>query len=208
MFCKKCGKQINEDAVFCPFCGCTTSSSESKEKDTERKIGVVSGNVRGEDTMSKPSAHTVKHGNRKLFIFAIIIIVLASLFYIHNSSVEKKLKGYWTASYTYDGYEYINQLEFKESGSGLSAVSSIIVKDDNQDIVYSEGSSFSGSVVIDESNSTIQIENGEMGTMYLHYRKDGSKFNIILDEYWCNGGDPFVENYKYAGVVRYEKSKK
>lgn len=33
MFCKKCGKEIGEDAVFCSYCGTLTSS----EKDTDYK---------------------------------------------------------------------------------------------------------------------------------------------------------------------------
>lgn len=31
MFCDKCGKQINDNAAFCPHCGCSMSGDNSKD---------------------------------------------------------------------------------------------------------------------------------------------------------------------------------
>ena len=30
MYCKKCGKEINDDAAFCPYCGNAAGSSENR----------------------------------------------------------------------------------------------------------------------------------------------------------------------------------
>ena len=32
MFCSKCGKEINDEAVVCIHCGCPTSNYEKKTK--------------------------------------------------------------------------------------------------------------------------------------------------------------------------------
>lgn len=32
MFCSKCGKEINDEAYVCPFCGCLTGKNASPQK--------------------------------------------------------------------------------------------------------------------------------------------------------------------------------
>ena len=34
-FCSKCGKEINDEAVVCPACGCPTSKFDRKEQRNE-----------------------------------------------------------------------------------------------------------------------------------------------------------------------------
>ena len=36
MFCKKCGKEIFDEAVICPQCGCATENSAPVQKKTEQ----------------------------------------------------------------------------------------------------------------------------------------------------------------------------
>ncbi len=31
MYCKTCGQQINDEAVICPHCGCSTNNEKQKE---------------------------------------------------------------------------------------------------------------------------------------------------------------------------------
>lgn len=35
MYCKKCGKEINDNAVICPSCGCATENFEKKNVNKE-----------------------------------------------------------------------------------------------------------------------------------------------------------------------------
>ncbi len=38
MFCVKCGKEIHDDAVICPHCGCATPNFYSKQKANEASV--------------------------------------------------------------------------------------------------------------------------------------------------------------------------
>ena len=40
MFCKNCGKPINDNAVVCIHCGCSTEDNPSKSGDKESKNGI------------------------------------------------------------------------------------------------------------------------------------------------------------------------
>ncbi len=40
MFCKTCGREINDDAVICPNCGCATGKSNSPITTGESKKGI------------------------------------------------------------------------------------------------------------------------------------------------------------------------
>ena len=177
MFCEKCGKQINDSALFCPYCGQTTVSNSLSNK-----------------ANSSPSVS--KRGfNKKLLILIPAVIVIIVVFLHKSSSIGKELKGYWSASYGSDGNTYINQLRFSEGKSGLECTSLVSVKDNTSETIFSDSNSFSGTVIIDESTSSILIQNASMGaTMRLHYKKSGGEISLYLEKYWCNGGDPFINN--------------
>lgn len=40
MFCKKCGEEINNEAVVCPKCGCSTKQENIDPKFRESKTGM------------------------------------------------------------------------------------------------------------------------------------------------------------------------
>lgn len=42
MFCKTCGKEINDNAVICPYCGCSTENAVKKEEKERPKLNVLS----------------------------------------------------------------------------------------------------------------------------------------------------------------------
>ena len=187
MFCPKCGKQINEGAAFCPYCGQTIASANAPQVE------------------SNYTSTSRKAFNKKLLLIIPVAIVIIAFIIYKSSSIENDLKGYWSTSYTSDGYTFYNQLCFEKGSSGLNASSIIEVEDENSEIIYSEGNSFSGEVIIDKDTSTILIQNNRMGaTMRLHYTKSGNNLSLTLDEYWCNGGDPFIDNYP-GSLLRYSK---
>ena len=49
MFCKKCGAQINDEAVVCPKCGCRTDNYEQpaakKSEPDKTSVGIVIASV-------------------------------------------------------------------------------------------------------------------------------------------------------------------
>ncbi len=179
MFCEKCGKQINDDAAFCPYCGQSTSSDKQTRTEADN------------------SSASKKTPPKKSFLIISAVIILVMVFVLNrSSSVEKELIGYWVTSYTSDGNTIYNQLDFKKVKSGLVAKSTIMVDNEKSETIYSDaGISFEGEVIIDEKSSSILIQNSKMGaTMKLHYTKDGKNLSLSLDEYWCKGGDPFINN--------------
>ena len=44
MFCSKCGKEINDEAVVCIYCGCPTANYQKNTKDKEQPIIINNNN--------------------------------------------------------------------------------------------------------------------------------------------------------------------
>lgn len=56
MFCSKCGKEIKDEAAFCPYCGAKTTEEATKEKATdENEAGKAAENAGNEDFAAKIS---------------------------------------------------------------------------------------------------------------------------------------------------------
>ncbi len=54
MFCSKCGKEIKDEAAFCPYCGAKTTEEATKEKATdENEAGKAAENAENEDFAAK-----------------------------------------------------------------------------------------------------------------------------------------------------------
>lgn len=54
MFCSKCGKEIKDEATFCPYCGAKTTEEATKEKATdENEAGKAAENAENEDFAAK-----------------------------------------------------------------------------------------------------------------------------------------------------------
>lgn len=53
MFCPKCGKEINEEAAFCPYCGAKTDAAEEEKVNEENKSGENAENTENEDFAAK-----------------------------------------------------------------------------------------------------------------------------------------------------------
>ncbi len=115
MFCKYCGKQINDDALFCPYCGTKDVSTEAQTSinTTVSDSGVdnVGKSRISDSTDSKGSAKNKTRIHKIVFISlaGIVIVFLALLFYIHASNqgmlerrekIRKRLLDtYWEANF-------------------------------------------------------------------------------------------------------------
>ena len=44
MFCSKCGKEINDEAVVCVHCGCATANMQKQEKANDQPIIINNNN--------------------------------------------------------------------------------------------------------------------------------------------------------------------
>ena len=58
MFCSKCGKEINEEAVVCVYCGCGTENFRKEEKAKEQPI-IINNNNSASSSASAAAAAAV-----------------------------------------------------------------------------------------------------------------------------------------------------
>ena len=77
MFCKKCGKEVNENAAFCPYCGTTVSKPQEV---ASQEVAPKEDNVPVTDTPTNEAVNTdnkPKNKNKKTNLYALIGLVLS-----------------------------------------------------------------------------------------------------------------------------------
>lgn len=74
MFCSKCGKEINDDAVVCINCGCPTANfqQDSKNKDTP----IIINNASSSSSSAAAAVKTQGRVKRKYSLFLDIVLTL------------------------------------------------------------------------------------------------------------------------------------
>lgn len=85
MFCSKCGKEINDEAVVCIYCGCSTANYEQKAKEKEQPIIINNNNSTSSSASSSAAASAAAGGRvRKKYslLLDILMIFLAGGFWI------------------------------------------------------------------------------------------------------------------------------
>ena len=79
MFCSKCGKEINDEAVVCVHCGCATAKYEEGKKEKEQPI-IINNNNNASSSAASSAAAAVGRGGRirrkHSLLFDIIMICL------------------------------------------------------------------------------------------------------------------------------------
>ena len=75
MFCSKCGKEINDEAVVCIHCGCSTTNYEQKAK--EKELPIIINNNNAASASSAASAAVGGRVRRKYsLLFNIFMICI------------------------------------------------------------------------------------------------------------------------------------
>ncbi len=82
MFCSKCGKEINEDAVVCVHCGCATEKYNQKEKDNNQPIIINNNNSASSAAAAAASAGGRVRRRRSLLFDIFMIMVTGGLWII------------------------------------------------------------------------------------------------------------------------------
>ena len=75
MFCSKCGKEIDNEAVICVHCGCPTSNFEKSKKEKDQPIIINNNNSASSSAAAAASAGGRVRRKRSL-LFDIIMICL------------------------------------------------------------------------------------------------------------------------------------
>ena len=73
MFCSKCGKEINDEAVVCIHCGCPTANYEQKTKEKEQPIIINNNN-----SASSSAAAAASAGGRMRRKYSLLLDILMS----------------------------------------------------------------------------------------------------------------------------------
>ena len=95
MFCEKCGKEVNEEAVVCIHCGCSLKSSTESNTNEEPLDGVV-----------------------KVISFC-IPLVGGILYFVHKSSAPQKSKDACNMALYGIGFSFLMNIIAAISGAGL-----------------------------------------------------------------------------------------
>ncbi len=63
MFCSKCGKEINDEAVVCVHCGCATAKYEENKREKDQPI-IINNNNSTSSSASSAASSAVGIGGR------------------------------------------------------------------------------------------------------------------------------------------------
>ncbi len=77
MFCSKCGKEINDEAVVCIHCGCATANMQKEENKKEQPI-IINNNNSASSSSSASAAAGVGGRVRRRYslLFDILMICI------------------------------------------------------------------------------------------------------------------------------------
>ena len=107
MFCNKCGKEIPDDSIFCPFCGESTGKSEKPTpraedevvKEVEKEVPMVKEEIK-EAPVEKVVTKVPLGVNISIILAPVIFSYLGSLFsiimgiiYMRDQNPHKKKVG-------------------------------------------------------------------------------------------------------------------
>ncbi len=82
MFCKKCGKEIMNEAVICPNCGCSTDVKDTSENVTLAALSIVLAVLVPIVGLVLGIVGTAKYRNEKYRNGCIIAIVLSIISWV------------------------------------------------------------------------------------------------------------------------------
>ncbi len=75
MFCSKCGKEIDNEAVVCVHCGCPTSNFEKNNKGKDQPI-IINNNNSAASSASASSAAAVNTGGRVKRKYSLLLDII------------------------------------------------------------------------------------------------------------------------------------
>lgn len=73
MYCKECGKEINDKAIVCIHCGCAVNTGESSNTTSQGNITILNSNVIGGST-----------GRNRSWFAALILCIFGGFLGLHR----------------------------------------------------------------------------------------------------------------------------
>ncbi len=206
MYCKKCGAQLEDDAVFCNKCGAKLEAKETDSQNAVKPAG--SGMVKSNS--AEPKSNKGKLPLGKIIPIVLVVVAIFVVIGILKSNAQKisldPEKIVLITAEGYDGYGTAKITVDKE-------VIENAIDEKNSDITEKQKSTFLGSVSVTASE-TSNLSNGQEITLTLKYNEDIAKENKISftkDEWEYKFGDsdfdeikkidPFSEEYITASFT-------
>lgn len=91
MYCKNCGKEINDEASFCPYCGVKTAATLPEPKRETNNLLQTTGIEKDNEELPVKSSHGRK--NKAVLLIGFILLICAIIrFVIGNESVPEETK--------------------------------------------------------------------------------------------------------------------
>lgn len=148
MFCKKCGKWIADDAVFCNFCGAnqnevaniqnTTNEADTNSSTVDMTLLSSEGTAK-ENTSKKPISKKAKLG---IIIGSILIVILAIIigFALHSHNHAQQVENYHKALEKYAEHSLESAATCEKISNMTSSVwhDSIFQKEDKDTNPYTK----------------------------------------------------------------------
>ena len=78
MYCSKCGKEIDNEAVVCVHCGCPTSNFEKNKKDKDQPIIINNNNSTSSSAAASAAAGVGGRVRRKYSLLFDIIMLFCT----------------------------------------------------------------------------------------------------------------------------------
>lgn len=99
MFCKKCGRQIENDSIFCKYCGSNNlNNTQINEKEAELNKNITDTSVISISTKNRKNSSL-----RNINLYFIILLLLASVFFI---PFKQYFRGVVRRDFTFENIEY------------------------------------------------------------------------------------------------------
>ena len=76
MFCSKCGKEINNEAVVCVHCGCATSNLKEESKQKDQPIIINNNNSTSSSASAAAAASSGRTRRKHSLLFDIFMICI------------------------------------------------------------------------------------------------------------------------------------
>ena len=76
MFCSKCGKEINNEAVVCVHCGCATSNLKEESKQKDQPIIINNNNSTSSSASAAAAASSGRTRRKPSLLFDIFMICI------------------------------------------------------------------------------------------------------------------------------------
>ena len=94
MLCSNCGREIGDDAVFCPYCGYAVYEEDVQEiermrEENQRRPAISA----EEDVAPKKRTTSRKNGNGMVVILAVIAVCLIGLLFYVGANIVRNLRG-------------------------------------------------------------------------------------------------------------------